>query len=112
MRFLQKLSTIFSAMPFAITACRKALIQQINASDQEISIAVYDELTFGLGSAANEAYWGLANEIAQGAMDKTFGYVHGEESKQNTSSGPKRPLLELPSEKSKRTLRAGDLIGW
>ena len=87
-------------------------MKSANASDQEISIAVYDELTFGLGSAANEAYWGLANEIAQGAMDKTFGYVHGEESKQNTSSGPKRPLLELPSEKSKRTLRAGDLIGW
>lgn len=41
-----------------------------------------------------------------------FRKYNGEESKQNTSSGPKRPLLELPSEKSKRTLRAGDLIGW
>ena len=87
-------------------------MKSANASDEEISMAVYDELTFGLGSAVNEAYWGVANEIAQGAMDKTFGYVHGEESKQNTSSGPKRPSLELPSEKSKRTPRAGDLIGW
>ena len=77
-----------------------------NASAEEIAIAVYDDMTLNAGSTINKAYWDLSNEIAQGAMDKAFSYVHGEEDNKPDNNRP------LPNINTNKTLKAGDSVGW